>query len=219
MVLDELATADTALQTCVDAQVWGLPEPDLVAALDAVHVLEQRLTALTLALVREVDGRGTAVTAGATSTAVWLRDRLRLTVPAARRLVALAAAMYAGPAPVRDELAAGAVTAEQARIITGTVCTVQAEAGAEAADKALHLLIDWASQFEPILLRRLAGRILDQSHLMSQTRPSGGRWPMRRSAPTGIDTSIFPRAQTGRPDSPGGSTQRPPPSCMPPSTR
>lgn len=161
MVLDELAIADTALQTCVDAQVWGLPEPDLVAALDAVHVLEQRLTALTLALVREVDGRGTAVTAGATSTAVWLRDRLRLTVPAARRLVALATAMYAGPAPVRDALAAGAVTAEQARIITGTVCTVQAEAGAEAADKALHLLIDWASQFEPILLRRLAGRILD----------------------------------------------------------
>ncbi|HEX7743869.1 MAG TPA: DUF222 domain-containing protein [Micromonosporaceae bacterium] len=159
-MLDELATADDAVGACVDAPVWALPEPKLIAALDAVHGLEQRLAAVKLSLVREVDGRGTAVAAGASSTAVWLRDRLRLTVPAARRLVETAAAVDAAPPPVRDALGAGSVTAEQARIIADTVATVALQAGAPAAETAVGLLVDWAGQFEATLLRRLATRIL-----------------------------------------------------------
>ncbi|WP_436971560.1 hypothetical protein [Micromonospora vinacea] len=84
-MVEELAQADDAVAACADAAAWALAEQDLIAALDAAHRLEQRLAAVKLALIRELDGRGTATTQGASSTAVWLRERLRLTVPAARR--------------------------------------------------------------------------------------------------------------------------------------
>ncbi|MFI6256055.1 HNH endonuclease, partial [Micromonospora zamorensis] len=106
-MVEELAQADDAVAACVDDAVWALADDELVAALDAAHRLEQRLAAVKLALVREVDGRGTAVAQGACSTAVWLRERLRLTIPAARRLVDLAACVDAAPTAVRGALAAG----------------------------------------------------------------------------------------------------------------
>ncbi|MET7817644.1 HNH endonuclease [Micromonospora zamorensis] len=160
-MVEELAQADDAVAACVDDAAWALTEHELVAALDAAHRLEQRLAAVKLALVREVDGRGTAVAQGASSTAVWLRERLRLTVPAARRLVDLAACVDAAPTAVRGALAAGAVSMEQVRVIADTVSTVQTVAGPEVADKAVAVLVDWAGQFDPMLLRKLGTRILD----------------------------------------------------------
>ncbi|MFG1873008.1 HNH endonuclease signature motif containing protein [Micromonospora arborensis] len=160
-MLEELAQAETAVADCVGAPTWALPERDLVAALDATHRLEQRLAAVKLTLVRELDGRGTATAQGASSTAVWLRDRLRLTVGAARRLIELAATLDAVPAAVRDALAGGAVDVEQVRVIAGTVETVHTAAGAEAADKAVGVLVDWAAQFDAAGLRKLSTRILD----------------------------------------------------------
>ncbi|MFG1893394.1 DUF222 domain-containing protein [Micromonospora zamorensis] len=160
-MVEELAQADDAVAACVDAAAWALAEHELIAALDAAHRLEQRLAAVKLALVREVDGRGTAVAQGASSTAVWLRERLRLTIPAARRLVDLAACVDAAPTAVRGALAAGAVSVEQVRVIADTVATVQTAAGPEVADKAVAVLVDWAGQFDPMLLRKLGTRILD----------------------------------------------------------
>lgn len=149
------------MATCADASVWALSEHDLIAALDVTHRLLQRLSAVRLALVREVDGRGTAVAQGACSTTVWLRHRLRLDVAAARRLVGLAASLDVAPSAVRGALASGTVTVEQARVIADTVSTVQTAAGPEVADQAVGVLVDWAGQFDPMLLRRLGSRILD----------------------------------------------------------
>ncbi|MGQ5262311.1 DUF222 domain-containing protein [Micromonospora sp. ZYX-F-536] len=160
-MVEELAQAETVVAACADAATWALGEHDLVAALDAAHRLEQRLAAVQLALVRELDGRGTAVAQGASSTAVWLRDRLRLTVPAARRLVNLASTLDAGSPAVRRALADGDITVEQARVIGDTASTVHTAAGAEAAEKAVGVLVEWAGQFDPALLRRLGTRILD----------------------------------------------------------
>nr|WTA69321.1 HNH endonuclease [Micromonospora sp. NBC_00855] len=160
-MIDELARADSAVATCADASVWALSEPDLIAALDATHRLQQRLAAVQLAVVRELDGRGTAVAQGASSTAVWLRHRLRLDVSAARRLVGLAASVDVAPPAVREALASGAVSVEQARVIADTVATVTASAGAEIADKAVGVLVDWAARFDPVLLRKVGTRILD----------------------------------------------------------
>ncbi|MEU5914341.1 DUF222 domain-containing protein [Micromonospora sp. NPDC047527] len=160
-MVEELTQADQAVAACVATAAWALTEPDLIAALDATHRLEQRLAAVKLALVRELDGRGTAQSQGASSTPVWLRERLRLTVPAARRLVDLAAALDGGAPEIRQALADGAITLEQARVIGDTVATVRAAADAPAADKAVDVLIGWAGQFDPTLLRRLGTRILD----------------------------------------------------------
>ncbi|MET8093843.1 DUF222 domain-containing protein [Micromonospora sp. NPDC005220] len=160
-MIDELARAESAVATCADAPAWAFSEHDLIAALDATHRLQQRLASVQLAVVRELDGRGTAVAQGASSTAVWLRHRLRLDVSAARRLVGLAASLDVAPSAVREALATGAVSLEQARVIADTAATVTASAGVEVADKAVGMLVEWAAQFDPLLLRRMGGRILD----------------------------------------------------------
>ncbi|MEW2426601.1 DUF222 domain-containing protein [Micromonospora sp. NPDC047644] len=160
-MVEELAQADEAVAACVDVSAWPLPEHDLIAALDAAHRLEQRLAAVKLTLIREIDGRGTARAHGASSTAVWLRERLRLTVPAARRLVDLATALDTGHPGIRQALADGTITLDQARVIADTATTVHTTAGTQAADKAISLLTDWATQFDPTHLRRLGTRILD----------------------------------------------------------
>ncbi|MEU8184096.1 DUF222 domain-containing protein [Micromonospora sp. NPDC049044] len=160
-MIDTLEQAEAAVTACFDTAVWAAGERDLVAALDATHRIEQRLAAVKLTLVRELDGRGTATAQGASSTAVWLRDRLRLGVGAARRLVELAATLDAAPAGVRDALAGGVADQEQVRVIAETVETVHVVAGAEAADKAVGVLVDWAAQFDAAQLRRLGTRILD----------------------------------------------------------
>ncbi|MGC4810878.1 DUF222 domain-containing protein [Micromonospora sp. DT228] len=160
-MIEALEQAEAAVAACFDTPPWAAAEHDLVAALDATHRLEQRLAAVKLGLVRELDGRGTATAQGASSTAVWLRDRLRLGVGVARRLVELAATLDAAPPGVRDALAGGSVDVEQVRVIATTVENVQASAGPEAADKAVGVLVDWAAQFDATLLRKLGTRILD----------------------------------------------------------
>ncbi|MEU5668781.1 DUF222 domain-containing protein [Micromonospora sp. NPDC047753] len=160
-MIDELARAEGAVAACADAPAWALSEHDLIAVLDATHRLQQRLAAVQLAAVRELDGRGAAVAQGASSTAVWLRHRLRLDDAAARRLVGLAAALDVAPPAVRDALASAAVSAEQARVIADTAATVSAAADAEVTDKAVGVLVEWAGQFDPAVLRRLGARILD----------------------------------------------------------
>ncbi|MET8198516.1 HNH endonuclease signature motif containing protein [Micromonospora taraxaci] len=160
-MIEELAQADDAVAACVDAAVWSLPEHELVAALDAAHRLQQRLAAVTLTLVREIDGRGLARAQGASTTAVWLRERLRMTVPAARRLVDLATALDTGNPGIRQALADGVINLDQARVIADTATTVHRSAHAEAADKAVNVLVEWAGQFDPTLLRRMGTRILD----------------------------------------------------------
>jgi hypothetical protein len=65
------------------------------------------------------------------------------------------------------------VTVEQARVNNRHVSTVRAEAGAEAADKAARLLIDWAGRFEPGILRGLGARIL--THVAPGVANEAGR--------------------------------------------
>ncbi|MDG4808593.1 DUF222 domain-containing protein [Micromonospora sp. WMMD1120] len=160
-MIDELARAEAAVAACADAPAWALAERDLITVLDATHRVQQRLAAVQVAVVRELDGRGTAVERGASSTTVWLRERLRLDVSAARRLVGLAASLDVAPPGVRAALADASVTVEQARVIADTAATVSVTAGPEVADKAVDVLVDWARRFDPTVLRRLGTRILD----------------------------------------------------------
>ncbi|HET8660591.1 MAG TPA: DUF222 domain-containing protein [Micromonosporaceae bacterium] len=139
---------------------WALSDDELVAGLDQLEMAERRLAAVKLTLVRELDGRGLAVVQGASSTVVWLRDRLRMSAGAAQRLVTLAAAVDAAPAVVRDGLAAGVLGVEQARVVTRAVAALPAEVGPAVADKAAAALVGYAGEHEPVALRRLGERVL-----------------------------------------------------------
>jgi len=149
-----------AVDAWVATAAWTLSDDELVAGVDKLYVEQQRLAAAQLALVRELDGRGLAVAQGASSTAVWLRERLRMSIAAAQRLVKLAAAVEAAPAVVRDGLAAGALSLEQAQVVTRAVAALPAEVGPAVADKAAATLVGYAADHEPVALRRLGEQIL-----------------------------------------------------------
>ena len=156
-----LALLAQGVEACVESRVWALSGTALVDALDAVHQAKQRLAAVELALVRQVDAVGIAAASGASSTGAWLADRLRVSVPAARALVAQATAVDAAPQPLRDALAAGAVSVEQAKVIADAVAALPASLGPHVLTQAAKSLIGSAAQFDPIVLRRLGQRVLD----------------------------------------------------------
>ncbi|MGW3784838.1 DUF222 domain-containing protein [Micromonospora chokoriensis] len=159
-MLRALAQAGGAVNDCAQASVWALSDSELLASLDAAHVLAQRLAAVQLGLVRELDSRGLATAQGASSTAIWLRERLRLTSRSARQLVQLASTIDAAPPAVRDALFNGAMSVEQGRVVAETIAALPPEAGPEVADKATQLLVDWADRFDPTVLSRLGERVL-----------------------------------------------------------
>jgi hypothetical protein len=159
-VLEVLQSMGERLRPCSDAAAWALSEGDLIASLEAVHRLEQQLAAVKLALVRELDGRGLAASHGASSTAAWLRDQLRIGPSSARGLVAVATALDDGPPAVRAALAAGAINVEQMRVVADAVAALPADSGAEVTEKAAAVLIGWAGRFDPSILRRLGQRVL-----------------------------------------------------------
>ncbi|MET8120576.1 DUF222 domain-containing protein [Micromonospora sp. NPDC005189] len=159
-MLSAFTQAGGAVDDCADAALWALSDRELLASLDAAHVLAQRLATVQLGLVRELDARGLAVAQGATSTAAWLRERLRLTGRSARQLVQLAATVDAAPPAVRDALLSGAITVEQGRVVAETIAALPVEAGPEVADKATQLLVAWADRFDPTTLSRLGERVL-----------------------------------------------------------
>ncbi|MEU1394927.1 DUF222 domain-containing protein [Micromonospora zamorensis] len=159
-MLRALAQVGGAVDDCTEPALWGLSDDELVASLDATHVLAQRLAAVQLGLVRELDARGVAVAEGASSTAVWLRERLRLSGRSARQLVQLAATVDAAPPAVREALLNGAITVEQGRVVAETIAALPVETSPEVADKATQLLVAWADRFDPAILSRLGERVL-----------------------------------------------------------
>src|SRR5581483_11840490 len=186
--LQEAATA------CATSRMWALPDAEVLACLDAIHAVEQTLTAAKARLVRQVATRDLPRTQGATNTTVWVRDRLRVSVHTARRLTDLAHSLDQRPtldAAVRS----GAVNAEQATVIATTVTQLPAELGAETVDKAEQLLIEDAAEFEPGLLRKLATRIL--WHVAPEVAEKTDRAAVEREERRAYEGRAFTLSPTG----------------------
>ena len=159
MVLAAVERAGNELQAALAAQAWSLSPEDLTEALTATHTLRQQLTGLLARLVREADGRGVPTAEGAASVPVWLRQRLRMGIHEAKRLADLAQVSDARPG-LAAALAAGEISAEQARVIGAALAALPDDTEAEVVAEAQRMLIGYAGQFEPVVLRRLGGRIL-----------------------------------------------------------
>jgi hypothetical protein len=159
-VLEVLRRMNGLVDQAAEHAVFTLSSEDLAACLRAAHVVEQRVAALRLACVRELDGRGVAWEHGDTSTAAWLREQLRISPSAARRMVRLAAGVGAAPQVVGDAFAAGVITVEQTWVIVRTIADLPAHAGPEVTGKAAQALVDHAGGFDPLGLGRIGQRIL-----------------------------------------------------------
>ena len=86
-----LREVDAGLDGLVAANLWSLPDADLLELRVAQERTLARLQSTILATTREIDGRGAATATGAHSTAGWLRGRLLVHPGAAKAEVALAA--------------------------------------------------------------------------------------------------------------------------------
>src|SRR5690242_16491838 len=117
-----------ALDECPAPSILGLSLGERMSCVDDMNAVVQRVAAMQLALIRQIDALGVAAELGATSTVAWLRDRYRLSGGSASRLVKLARAVDADAGtPVAAALAAGAVNVDQVQVITDAVGNLPAE--------------------------------------------------------------------------------------------
>jgi hypothetical protein len=165
-VLDAVRRLTPTVDECVDARPWSLPDAELVDSLAAVWSAQQRLTVLVARLAAEAGNRGLPADQGCTSTAVWLRNQLRMSVSTGRRLVELGRLVDRRPV-LEAAVSAGAVTVDQAGTIATAMASLPAAAGLETLAAAESALIGAAAQLDPQALRACGQRIL--GHLERDT--------------------------------------------------
>jgi hypothetical protein len=142
-----------------EAPVWPLSDDDLVGCLRVLHEAGQVVQAALSHLVREVEGRGVPAAAHASSTPVWLRELLHVSIHSAKRMTQLG--RWVDERPVLDKaLCAGAVNVEQARAIAAAVGDLPDDLGRGVVDAAEAQLIGLAREWEPLVLRRYGTRVL-----------------------------------------------------------
>jgi hypothetical protein len=169
-----LAGATTEVAEIANRPGFAWSDTELSDTLTQLQTLRTRVTAAIAGLAHEARGRDLPHQHGAASAVSWLRDLLRISPSDARSLLALGTLLDQRPT-LADALAAGHVNDGQALAI-GRVLrevtpneshpadTADAESNvafdAPAVDKVETILIGFATEFEPTLLRRLGERAL-----------------------------------------------------------
>ncbi|BCB75436.1 HNH endonuclease signature motif containing protein [Phytohabitans flavus] len=194
MAREALEQLSEVVGKCAGASVWTLGDDELVNSLDAVHQALQTLTAAQLHLIREIDGRGLPIAQHASSTAVWLRERHRISIHAAKRLADLARAVDERAA-LDTALVAGVVNAEQATVIATAVRDLPADLGADVVDEAEAVLIGQAEQFEPTILRKAGERIL--AHVAPEIADARDAAALQRQEARAWQTRAFQLTRLG----------------------
>jgi hypothetical protein len=160
--MEELGCSRAALAACADTAVWALPDAELLACLDEAWAGVQQITAIAARLVRQAEVRGIPQVEAASSTAVWLRQRLRINPAVGARLAGLGAALDRS-SKLDSAVSSGEVATDQALTIASAIDDLPADTGRDLLDKAESVLISYASEFDPVVLARLGARIL--SHI------------------------------------------------------
>jgi hypothetical protein len=148
--------ADAVLAEAAEAAVWSLADAELAGLVVAAGRLVAQAQGVLLRLVGEADAREALTAQGATSTAAFLRHRLRLSPAEAAACAKTARATRTMAAATGAACAAGRVTAGQATVITRAVGELPAGPVRAAAERAL---LAHAATYDPVVLGRLGRRI------------------------------------------------------------
>ena len=141
MGVDEaLGEAMSAVAGLLDRPAWAMSSADAVDTLVAAQVMVSQLTVVQANHARELNARGWPVQQGATSVGVWLRDRLRISIYAAKRLTDLGTVLDARPA-VAAAAAVGVVNPEQVSVIADALAEVPTELGSAVLDECEAVLL------------------------------------------------------------------------------
>jgi Domain of unknown function (DUF222) len=142
------------------ARPWLLSTDELVTAFDQVQALVVEANAVLVRLVREIDARAVANRAGAANTAVWIRDRHRVSVRAAHRLVKTAADLEGAPDVLGSAVAAGVVNRDQAEVILRALGRLPRAVGVDVRQRAAAELVACCTDLDPALVEIVGAHVL-----------------------------------------------------------
>ncbi len=163
------AAVGAALGRLQEANLWSLPEADLLQLRADLEVTRARLDATILATTREVDARGAATATGAATTAAWLRDRLLIHPAAAKAEVRLAGELDRDLTDTGAALARGDIDLDRAQAVAAGMAGLPAAVGPAVRRQAEAHLLEAAGRFDPAAVHRLA------RHLVLVVDPDNGR--------------------------------------------
>jgi hypothetical protein len=119
-VVAALRTIEVGLDELAEANLWSLLDSEALEVRVELERVWARLYGARLASTREVETRGAAVGAGATSSRAWLINRVRLHPGEATRELLLAAALDQDLPVTAAALAAGEIGAGAVAVIADT---------------------------------------------------------------------------------------------------
>ncbi len=143
-----------------ELELWSLSSGELVGLTEVLHRASSSVAAHGLRALAEFEARGVAVEVGAASTVAWLTGSLRMGLGQAARPVALAKALVECPVTL-DAVAGGAVSVEQAEVITKTLAQVASVAGDDTVAQAEVTLLRNAEEFFPARLAKIGHYLLE----------------------------------------------------------
>ena len=152
-----VAAAETDLDQVAGFGAASMSRTEIADTLAALHRLRAKVAALELGILPTAETHEVGTDAGATDTAAWWANTTRQTKRDTNRRVALAALLDVDHETVRDAMAAGQVSEEQAGVIVRGLEAIPVE---HRRDAERHL-IELAAEHDPVALRRLAARILE----------------------------------------------------------
>jgi hypothetical protein len=156
-VTSTIAAVTQQLHEVNDLGLWTLPAAETEANLTALAQLRHQITELELRHARHADRLDLGAEAGAADTSSYWANATRQTKRDAKRRLELAKLLDGDHAPVRDAMATGQVSEEQAVVIVKGVDALPVE---HRHDAETHL-IGCAAEHDPVALRRIAHRVLE----------------------------------------------------------
>jgi hypothetical protein len=148
--------AGEALAEAAAARLWSLGDAELAELVVAAGRVAARAQGLLLRLVGEADAREALTADGATSSAAFLRHRLRLSPAEAASCAKTARATRTIAADTGVACAAGQVTGAQAAAICRALEELPAGPVRGSAERTL---LEHAATYDPVVLGRLGRRI------------------------------------------------------------
>lgn len=171
------ASADIAA-VLASPEAWRLSSRELISGVDAAYRLATQAHTVALLLVGELDARGLATEAGATSTAAWLGATRRMRPQEAKRDVTVAQLLRGAadrsetnPQPVEEPaegtavragLSSGEMSVDQAGAIATALLELPDDASVPTRVLAERLLAEEAHLHGPAALTRLGHRIAER---------------------------------------------------------
>jgi hypothetical protein len=150
-----VAEIDAGLDDFTEANLWSMPDADVLALRADLARLTGRLAAATLAATRQLDISGAGVASGAASAAGWLRGVCRVDPRSATREVKLAAALSDQLAATGAALSSGTISMEHAVVIRHAIDSLPIAVDSDTRTRAEEHLLEEARRFDPESLARL----------------------------------------------------------------